>query len=102
MTDPMDRNDYVRHAVSRTFDKVNGSHVFLALFTAAYQRSPAALMQLGMAVVLDKPLLLLVDGDTKIPENVRRLARAIEVYTSLDDMAFATERLLAKAKELGL
>ena len=97
-----DREEYLRRAVSRTFDKVQGSNVFLALFTAAYQRDPQALMQLGMAVVLDKPLLLLVDGDTPIPENVRRLARAIEVYQSLDDLGLATERLLKKAKELGL
>lgn len=97
-----DHEEYLRRAVSRTFDKVQQSNVFLALFTAAYQRDPQALMQLGMAVVLDKPILLLVESGTVIPENVRRLARAIETYTSLDDVGLASKRLLRKANELGL
>lgn len=96
------RDDYLRQAVSRFFDKVAGSAVFLALLTDAYQRDPQALMQLGMAVVLDKPLLILVAEGTPIPENVRRLARAIETYTTMDDASIAASRLLEKAKELGL
>jgi hypothetical protein len=96
------RDEYMRRAVSRTFDKVQASAVFLALFTDAYKREPEALMQLGMATVLDKPLLLLVAADIEIPENVRRLARAIEVYTNLDDLSVATDRLLVKARDLGL
>ena len=99
MTDP--RDEYMRAAVSRTFDKVENSAGFLAMFTEAYKRDPSALMQLGMAVVLDKPLLLLVAAGVEIPENVRRLARAIETYSNLDDIGLATTRLLQKATELG-
>jgi hypothetical protein len=96
------RDQYFRRAVSRTFDKVKDSAVFLTIFTNAYARDPAALMQLGMAVVLDKPLLLLVEEGTPIPENIKRMARAIETYRSMDDLEFATKKLLQTAQDLGL
>lgn len=87
---------YLRAAVSRTFDKVAGSAAFVALFTEAYQRDPTALMELGMALVLDKPVYLLVQAGTPIPDNLRRLARAIEAFSAADDVELATRRLLQR------
>ena len=92
---------YLRAAVSRTFDKVAASGIFLSLFTEAYQRDPKALMELGMAVVLDKPVYLLVQTGTAIPENVRRLARSIEYFAAQDDIELATRRLLAAISKDG-
>lgn len=94
MTTP--HEDFLREAAERTFEKLTDSQCFVALFSEAYQRDPVALLQLGMAVVLDKPILLLVKQGVHIPENVRRLARAIEEYNTPDDAALATERLIKR------
>lgn len=91
-----------RRVVEKNAAMMEHCGVFLALFSKAYEKDPTALMQLGLAVVLDKPLLILVEGETPVPENVRRLARVIERYTGLDDLDIATKRLLERARELGL
>lgn len=59
-------------------------------------------MEIGVAVVLDNPILLLVPEDLEIPENLRRMALAIETYRSPDDIGLATKRLLTFAREHGL
>jgi hypothetical protein len=57
-------------------------------------------MQLGMAVVLDKPIYLIVKRGTPIPKNVRRLAYAIEEFDSLDDIGLTTQKLIAGIENL--
>lgn len=89
-------DSYLRAAVSRTFDKVSESAAFISLFTEAYQRDPKALMEFGMAIVLDKPVYLLVQTGTPIPDNVFRLARAIEYFDAEDDVELATRRLIQR------
>jgi len=87
-------DEALRKAVERTFDKVESSAIFVPLFTKAYSRDPRALMELGMALVLDKPIYLLVQRDTKLPENLRRLACGIEYFTAEDDVDLAATRLM--------
>jgi hypothetical protein len=97
---PSAHEEYLRKAAEGTFEKLSESAVFIALFTKAYMESPITLLQLGMAVVLDKPILLVVKRGTSIPDNVRRLARAIEEYDTDDDFQFAAERLAKRIKDI--
>jgi hypothetical protein len=78
---------------------IRESGLFLAIFTDAYTRDPLALMQLGLAVVLDKPVLLLARAGATIPENVRRMAHGIEEFHDLSDLEPATKRLLTRARK---
>ncbi len=70
----------------------------LAIFTAAYERDPVALMQFALAVLLDKPLYLLAPTGRLIAANVRAVAAGIEFYDPDDPATFdhAMRRLMAK------
>lgn len=90
------RTDYER-AVARLFEKVKGSGAFLAIVSRAMAGDGQACMEIGMAVVLDKPLYLLVKAGTPLPDNLRRMARGVEEFASTEDLEFATNRLMARA-----
>ncbi len=90
--------DYERQALGRLRVKLDACDVFLSIVTEHYLRDADALLQLGMAVALDKPIYLLVREGTVLPENFRRLARGIETWKTAEDMELAAKRLLERAK----
>ncbi len=84
-------------------EKVSDSNVFLVMFNESMIEEVAPLIQMGLAVYMDKPIYLLVpEADVAtLPENLKRLARGIEVYDRtlpqelmLSSMQAATMRLL--------
>jgi hypothetical protein len=91
--------DYRSKEVKRMQRQMDGSAFFLGLGTEAWLKDPTAWAQLGYAVMIDKPILLLMKKDTPIPENLRRLARCIETFESEEDIEFATKRLMDFAVE---
>ena len=90
--------DWLQKAVKRNAPAMRDSKVFLALFNDGYEKEPLACLQFGMAIVMDKPIYLAVPHGTKIPENVKRVARAIEYYDPNDpnDIKAATHLLVEK------
>jgi hypothetical protein len=92
--------DYARAAVRRTLDALTGSAIFLAIFSQDYEENAVAVLQFGLAVLLDKPIYLLCPEGRHLPENVKRLARAIEYYRP-DDLELVTQRLLDRARAEG-
>jgi hypothetical protein len=94
--------EYLTDATKRSVEAITDSASFIAIYSPSFQRDPVALMQLGLAVVLDKPLYLLVVKGAVVGENICRLARHIEVAASPEDTEFATKRLLAQALKDGV
>ncbi len=88
---------WLRASVRRNLGRLQESAIFLAVFTTNFEEDAEAVMQFGLAVLLDKPIYLLVKEGTALNANVRRLARGIEAYRSLDDVGLAGQRLLAQA-----
>lgn len=91
--------EYVRAAVRRNLPKIEESAIFLAIMSDDYEKDAVACLQFGLAVLLDKPIYLLVKRGMKIAENVRRMAHGLEEYDTLDDYEYAAKRLLERAKE---
>jgi hypothetical protein len=56
--------------------QIGSSAVFLGLFTDNYRESATCLLQLGIAIMLDKPILMVVPPDVEVPDNLRRVATA--------------------------
>lgn len=79
-----------------THEKINGSAVFLSIFTKNYVDEPYALLQLAFAMMLDKPLYLIVPEGTKIPEKIRRAADKVEFFNPEDkkDMQAKVTKML--------
>jgi hypothetical protein len=86
-------------AARRTFTKMKRSQMCVSIFTEDYERDPVALIQFAAAILLDKPIYLLVPEGRVLAANVRAVAAGIEFYPPGDEAALkaASERLLRKA-----
>lgn len=95
MIDELAFKRWLQHVTDDSGSKIRDSHIFISLFTAGYEREPQCALQLGIAVMLDKPIYIAAPTGTKIPENIKRLARKIEFFdpNSPDNLKDATKRL---------
>jgi hypothetical protein len=75
---------------------VRESDVFLSIFTEEAKIAPETLLQIGIAVVHDKPIGLLVHEDTPVSEHLKKIAFGIERFSTQEDIHEATKRLLSK------
>jgi len=64
----------LRDAARRNAELIGDSHWFLVLFNDQMVEEVIPLLQMGLAVYLDKPIVLLVPRGASIPMNLRRLA----------------------------
>ena len=85
---------WAQGAVRGTLDKLQDSAVFLGIMTTNFEKDALAVLQFGLAVLIDKPIYLVVKKGTYLPENVKRLARGIEEYIGPDDIGPTTKKLL--------
>jgi hypothetical protein len=90
-------------ALARLHEMVADSSVFLSLFTENYKRDPTALVQLVFALMLDKPIYLLVPRGVPVPKGMRRLADGIEEWDLgvQESLERATARLINRARSDG-
>lgn len=63
---------------ARTGKKIGESHSFAAIFTKNFLNSPECALQLGYAILMDKPIVLIADKNVKIPESLVKIAKLIE------------------------
>lgn len=77
--------------------KMVQSDTFLALFNEGWRKDPTCLVQLGFAMMLEKPILLLVPHGTRVPSALRRVADSVQYYDPDDRASFeaATTKILA-------
>src|SRR5262245_30462103 len=98
---PEDDMNRLRDAAKRNAEAITGSAVFVCLFSKSMLEDPISLMQMGIAVYADKPIYILVEDSRvlDISENLRRMARGLEVYKADDEESFnqATLRLMDAA-----
>lgn len=58
--------------------KIEASGSFMSLVTKNYLESPLCALQLGIAVMLDKPIVLIVDKNTEVSKHLVKIASLIE------------------------
>lgn len=88
--------EWLTNVAQRSETALEKSRVFLGLGTEEYYKDPLTMLQLGMAVAMDKPVFMLVPEGTKVPDNIRRLARGIEYYTK-DNLQEKTTAIIKMA-----
>src|SRR5262247_2222615 len=88
-------------SLARLHDKIKGSNIFLALVTENWKRDPEPLLQLGFAMMLEKPIYLTVPQDAKIPRALERIADGIERYVGPEDHELAVMRIIRRARANG-
>ena len=87
----------VEDAYQRNYRLINGSQAFLSLFNKKMADDPIPAMQLGIAILLEKPIYLLVKNGEEIPDKMRKIADRIEYYESEEDLEQAINNLFKEA-----
>jgi hypothetical protein len=90
----------LRDATRRNFEGLSGSKTFCLLWNAKMVEEVIPILQMGLAVYLDKPIVVLMPKGNVLPGNVRAMATAVEEYDPNDDatMNAAVERLVRNGK----
>lgn len=78
--------------------KIRDCPLYMSLVTENFLKDPKCALELGLALLMDKPIALIVIKGTKIPENLKKVAKAIEVFDPDDDqgMQRAAKALMDK------
>lgn len=81
--------EYAEHARNDMLPKMKGSAITLALVPEGNDVDPKMACELGYMIMLDKPILAIVQPGTKVPNNLVKVATEIvEMGESMDDPAF--------------
>jgi hypothetical protein len=80
------------------------SHLYLQIWNDQIRNDPGSapevLFQLGYALALDRPIIVIAPHGSYVPDNLRRVACAVEFFEPHDERSLheATARALAIAK----
>jgi len=91
---------WINNIANNSGEKIEGSDAFVSIYSSNYHESPQAALELGIAVMTDKPIGIIVLDGQKVSENIKRLAYAVEYVSdnSAVEMARASKRILDKIK----
>jgi len=78
MTEDEKFKAWMKGVVDGSKGKIQGSKVFSSLLSKDYLENPQCLLELAMAIVMDKPIALIVMKGTKVPKNLQTVAKVIE------------------------
>lgn len=99
-----DFNSWLQKVVRVSGAKVKTSDVFLSIFTTHYERDPKAVLEFGIAILLDKPIFVVAPLGTKIPRSVQRIASGINFFDpasekSLEDAITGLSMAIGEARK---
>ena len=96
MTD--EQIDELIEAAHRNAGMIQQSTVFMHLYMANYEKDPIALMQMALAILMDKPFLILAAEGTPISDKLRRIADDISFFPPGDEegLKAATMKMLTR------
>lgn len=101
-TDPFETPEgkaWARHVRRELVPKLEESAVSLTIYTGKMDVKLA--VELGAAVLLDKPIILMVEPGTKVPERLVRVADRI-LEADLNDPAKASAKIQAALAAFGI
>lgn len=85
--------------VKDTAEKIGTSDCFFCAYNKKLLRDPKPVIELGTAMLLDKPIYFLVRHGDELPENLRKVARHIEYFEegnrqSMNDAAIRIAKIV--------
>lgn len=91
--------EWAEKAASGSFEKIDSSEVFLSLLSENAKKDPLVCLQLGYAILNDKPIgVVAIEGST-VPKALRRIAGAVERADDLSGAEDAVRRVVEKLEE---
>lgn len=59
-------------------EKIANSAAFIGIGSTNYMENPLCALQLGLAILMDKPIFMIVDHDRPVPKALVKVADCIE------------------------
>lgn len=87
--------EWARRVVEGSRPQMADSTNFCSIVTDDYLKNPLCATQFGMAIFMDKPIILMVKVGTKLPKRIERVADGIIYFHDEKDLKNATVRLKA-------
>ncbi len=98
IADDESKMEWLKKATIESGKKIQSSEIFLSIFSESYKEDPLCALQLGIAIMLGKPIGLLVIKGATVPETLKRLSSAIEIVEKDSGIGAASLRLIKKLK----
>jgi len=89
-------NLWMEQVAKSSGKQIEDSHLYMSLVTDGYKEDPKCALELGIAILLDKPIALMVKNGTKVPENLKKVSSAISYFDPEDkaDMQRASVEIM--------
>lgn len=100
----MSNSEWMDDVIENSGSKIKASDVFTTMFTKNYLENPQCLLELGIAIVLDKPIVIIAVDGIKVPENLKKIAVMVETVDgkSKHDMKRAMRCIGKVLDDLGI
>ena len=93
---------WLKKAAISSREKIEDSSIFLSLFTKNYRDDPLCALQLGIAIMLGKPIAILAPEGAEIPDTLARLADSVQVYNSKEGPKGIQDAVARVVVDMGL
>ena len=70
--------EHMKKIVIGSESKIKDSSIYLGLYSKDFAKDPAPLLQLALAIVLDKPIFIIALEDELIPETLEHIAVTVQ------------------------
>lgn len=87
--------EWAKKVVAHSAPHIAESENFCSIVTDGYLADPLCATQFGMALFMDKPIILIVKVGTKIPKRMEKVADGIVYFHDENDLKNASERFKA-------
>lgn len=74
----------LQRIVNKSAPLIVQSGIFASLLSKGWHKDPVPVLQLGLAMLLDKPIVIIALDDEPVPENIRKVAIAVERANTKD------------------
>ena len=85
-------------ATAESAMRIDSSAVYLGIYTTNYAKDPVCLIQLSLAILMDKPIYMIIQKGVKTPKKLIRMLDGYEFYDPDVEGSFeeASRRILKK------
>jgi len=98
LLDDPDIKEWLKHQTGR-LEELGQSALFAGIVTPNYLKSPECMLQIGAALCLNKPIVLIVFDRTDVPPKLAQVADKI-IMASREDPSSASAELDAYCRNL--
>lgn len=72
--------DWMKAVAEKSGRKIQESEVFLSLVSKNFLENPQCALELGLAILMDKPILVLAEEHLMLPENLKKIAKIVSRF----------------------